>query len=81
MPPAQSVRSYRGAVREQRLDGEQSLQVGLAPATTRSAVNTRQGQTQRCVCEGKATKDQWWEHAGNSEEGVPTHVKALTHAF
>lgn len=55
--------------------------MGLAPATTRSAVNTRQGQTQRCVCEGKATKDQWWEHAGNSEEGVPTHVKALTHAF
>lgn len=49
-PPPQSGRSYRGAVRQQRLDGEQSLQVGLAPAATRSAVNTRQGQMQRCGC-------------------------------
>ena len=54
-PPPQSGCSYRGAARQQRLGGEQSLQVGLAPAATRSAVSTRQGQTQRCGC-GKGRK-------------------------
>lgn len=79
-PRHSQAHSYRGVVRQWGLDGEQSLQVGLAPATTKSAVNARQGQTHGCVCgEGHkgpelGTHPKFWR--GNFNP-----VKGLTHGF